>query len=381
MFPRYNPSKLVQIWYTMATKFRRGKVWYVKYKDIDGIWKNISCGKQANATDAEHVRKRYEGKELNELHNAPIRIVAPDLQKALEKFSADILPQSQTGRIKSIRGLKRERTVIDNFRKWTIENDVSSFEDSLAMVFDYFSHLESAGKAQQTRREERRLLRKFWSWCISQHYCRLNPVDKIPNPAKPKSRPRFFSEGELSLIFATAKSPWREIYQFLYLTGLRIGELGNLEWKDILEDQKLLIVRVLEGNKTKREDAVPLCDDAVRVVQWQKQWCAKMATDDSKRYVFTNCAGLKLDNDNIYRHLIRQTLHPLGILDASPHTFRHTCASHLVIKGVSLYIVKEILRHASIKETEIYAHLSKEAVSTAMQRLSLCFPSKPTPQK
>lgn len=63
-------------------------------------------------------------------------------------------------------------------------------------------------------------------------------------------------------------------------------------------------------------------------------------------------------------------LDKLKIHDASPHTFRHTFASHLVIVGVSIYVVKELLRHASVKETEIYAHLAKETTRSAVEKLN-----------
>jgi integrase len=60
-----------------------------------------------------------------------------------------------------------------------------------------------------------------------------------------------------------------------------------------------------------------------------------------------------------------------NIKNTKPHTFRHTFASHLVIMGVSIYVVKELLRHASVKETEVYAHLSRESTRTAVKKLSI----------
>jgi integrase len=118
----------------------------------------------------------------------------------------------------------------------------------------------------------------------------------------------------------------------------------------------------MEGNKTKREEIVPLNISALRIIELRR------GVNDS-RYIFTGLDGVKLRNSRIY-NMLSSVLKKHNITNASPHTFRHTCASHLVIKGVSLYVVRDILRHASIKETEIYAHLSKEAVATAIEHIS-----------
>jgi len=120
----------------------------------------------------------------------------------------------------------------------------------------------------------------------------------------------------------------------------------------------------MDCNKTKREETVPLNKDAMKILRQRK------GAQEQSTYIFVNAEGNKPDNDNIYRNL-KRILKSLNIFNASPHTFRHTCASHMVIKGVSIYVVKEILRHMSVKETEVYAHLSNQAVKNAVDVLSV----------
>lgn len=159
---------------------------------------------------------------------------------------------------------------------------------------------------------------------------------------------------------------------FLFLTGLRTGELCNLEWRDYNKDLRTLTIRIVSadrkkrtpGNKCKREETIPLSDDAINILEDRKR------ANDSPTFIFLNHAGHRLDNDNIYRNL-QPVLKEANIKNAKPHTFRHSFASHLVIMGVSIYIVKELLRHASVKETEIYAHLSKETTQNAVKKLTL----------
>jgi integrase/recombinase XerD len=191
----------------------------------------------------------------------------------------------------------------------------------------------------------------------------------IHNPKRETKPPRFFSEAELKAIFSESKPPYTDVFKFLYLTGLRIGELGNAEISHFINDTESLRIPVMEGNKTKRECMLPLNKDAISIIKRQAMYRAAFDTEDALRYIFLNAGGRKLDDANIYRNLSK-VLSKCKIINASPHTFRHTCASHLVIKGVSLYIVRDILRHASIRETEIYAHLSKEAVRGAIALLT-----------
>jgi integrase/recombinase XerD len=96
----------------------------------------------------------------------------------------------------------------------------------------------------------------------------------------------------------------------------------------------------------------------------------RLAARESDRWTFLNEFGCQLDDDNCYRNL-KRTLKKAGQKDGSPHTFRHTFASHLVIGGESLYKVKQLLRHKSIVETEIYTQLSKESVRETVRRLTL----------
>jgi integrase len=207
----------------------------------------------------------------------------------------------------------------------------------------------------------RMFMSNFFDWSIKQGYCTFNPAREIKSPRRDKMVPRFFSEDELSLLFEATKEPYRTIFKFLYLTGLRIGELGNLEWGDYKPEQRQIIIRVMEGNKTKREGVIPLNKSAIEIIEGRR------GANDSK-YIFTGSDGVKLKNSRIYSKFMTAAK-IAGITNASPHTFRHTCASHLVIKGVSLYVVRDILRHASIKETEAYAHLSNEATATAIEHL------------
>ncbi|HUI91605.1 MAG TPA: tyrosine-type recombinase/integrase [Chitinivibrionales bacterium] len=356
----------------MAYAFKRKNIWYIRYKDENDKWEIKSCGKNAIKTDADYLAREYSAKELNRKHKAPVRIVNSNLEQALILYRDTVVPRSTMGIDKQQSSIRREQATVNNFIFFVREKHLEqfkAFDKEMAQAF--IDKRVEEGMSAKTRREERRQLRKFFKWAIKQNYCAENPTEEIVAPKLPKRKPRFFSMDELKKIFETAMEPYRLIFMFLYLTGLRTGELCNLEWRDYNRDLRTLTIRVVAadkkkrtpGNKTKREETIPLCDEAINILERRE------AANDSEQFVFLNQAGNRLDDDNIYRNLM-PILDKLKIRDASPHTFRHTFASHLVIAGVSIYVVKELLRHASVQETEIYAHLAKDTTSAAVEKLN-----------
>jgi site-specific recombinase XerD len=347
----------------MASLFKRGKVWYVKFKDSAGQWQNKTCGRKITRAEAEQIERRYSTIELNHLHNAPIRMVILELNYALAEFRDKELLRGQKGD-KAASSINREQTTTNNFILYCALKKFSRFSDLTDEEIQGYLDWRRVEKKimPKTRQEDHRILVKFFEYAKKKNYCADNPAKRVSAPRIEQKKPRYYSEGELSKIFLSAKEPYNSIYRFLYHTGLRSGELCNLEWRDWNEEQKFITIRVMEGNKTKHEEIVYLNPSAMDILKERR------ATAESFIYVFVNGSRNKLDTDNIYRNLM-VLLGTLEIKDACVHTFRHTTASHLAIKGVSLYVIKEILRHKSIVETEIYAHLSKESLKNAMDYL------------
>ena len=359
----------------MAYAFKRGNIWYIRYKDESGRWQTKSCGKDANRSDADYLAGEFTAKGLNRRYKIPLRIIDVTLEQALILFRDTIISRSTIGIDKQESTIRREKASIENILSFTKNRNLIKFDSfNKEIAQRYMDHRAKSGMSPKTRREERRVLRKFFKWAVKQNYCMEDPTEEIAAPRLPKRRPRFFSEEELKQIFECAKDPYKTIFKFLYLTGLRTGELCNLEWRDYNTNLKTLTIRIVSankkqrtpGNKTKREETIPLCMAGVQVLEERKK------ARDSERFIFLNHGGNRLDNDNIYRNL-KPILTDQHIAEASPHTFRHTFASHLVIRGISIYIVKDLLRHASVKEKEIYAHLSKETTRSAVEQLSLSF--------
>ena len=217
----------------MAYAVKRNKIWYVRFKDEKNVWQYKSCGKKANRVDADYIASQYSAKEMNRHHRAPVRIIQSDLEDALIKFRDDVIPRSVLGIDKQQSSIRKEKSSVNNFIEF-IQNKklihFNSFDKEMAQA--YMDFRQNQGMAAKTRREERRLLRKFFKWAIKQTFCVEDPTAEITAPKLEKKKPRFFSEEELMAIFSLAKEPYRNIFKFLYFTGLRTGELCNLEWRD-----------------------------------------------------------------------------------------------------------------------------------------------------
>ncbi len=357
----------------MAFREKIGKYYYVRYKDESGKWKRKSCGRKATRMDADYLVKEYSARELNYHHKKPVRMVETDLIKGIEKFQKEELPRWKIGIEKQESSIRREQSALDNVIEYLQDHGMKKFKSFDRMVAqEYLDYRRDKGMSPRTVKEERRLLNNFFIWAMEMHFCSENPMVKSVAPKSIKKKPRYFSFKELALIFSLAKEPYRTIFRFLFLTGLRIGELSNLIWTDWDSENQILKIRVVAankkkrtpGNKTKREEFIPLNEDAIAVLE------SRRAADDSEIFIFLNAEGNRLEDDNVYRNL-KRILDNESIMDASPHTFRHSFASHLAIQGVSLYVIRDLLMHKSIKETEIYAHLSPDSKREAVKKLSL----------
>lgn len=358
----------------MATKFQRDEIWYIRFKEA-GRWKQLSCGSQAKEKDAEIIRKKYDAQELNTRHQMDVVLVETTLLDQIKQYRDYEIPRSNNGRPKSRGTVIRYQQVIDNFLGYVSAHGWQKFSEITPdRMGNFIEYLYSEGQSPVSVVMSRLELIKFFKWAIQKHFTSTNPLDQIKNPKIEKKPPRFFTEDECSDIFNDAQGVYKNIFKFLYYTGIRIGELGNMEWIHFNVHLNFLRIPVMEGNKRKREIMIPLNSHAVEILNDQKRNIPTINTPDSKKYIFVNNEGNKLDNANIYRNL-KIVLSHCKISGASPHTFRHTFASHLAIKGISLYVIKELLGHASIEETEIYSHLSNEAMKNAVQSLSLPEPT------
>jgi integrase len=191
------------------------------------------------------------------------------------------------------------------------------------------------------------------------HEYRLVPyVPKLKKARVPRRHPRFFDFTEADAVLEAAKS-WEEepLVPFLMRTGLRIGEALELKWTDVdWTGKRLFVARgVYAGEvgdtKSSRDRFVPLPGSAVAALKRQET-CGL-----SGPYVFPRADGTQHDRQDLtngFHGVARRA----GVPPFGPHTLRHTYASHLVMRGTPLLVVRDLLGHSDVRMTERYSHLA-----------------------
>lgn len=205
-----------------------------------------------------------------------------------------------------------------------------------------------------------KLLRSAQEWGLSES------VPRIVRLKVTSQRLDYLSEEECRMILNYSTEPnWRFMILLAMRTGMRLGELLGLDWSDINFDLNLLTVRrsIVEGivgtPKNHRERHIPLTP-GLREALWNAR--------KSIGWVFRREDGKPL----IHWHAttaLRRVCRKVGLRRIGWHTFRHTFASHLAMKGIPLPVIQSLLGHSSITMTMRYAHLSPTALHSAIARL------------
>jgi len=246
-----------------------------------------------------------------------------------------------------------------------------------------------AGEAEPvsnaTKRHRHSHLSTFFRWAIDQGWADENPVEEVTKPRKEESKKAFLSpEGVEKVLSAidghrevrknepgpTPNNAWlKEIIVVAVGTGLRRGELLNLQWRDVDLDGGRVYVRNRDGFRAKngQERAVPLVGEAHEMLSAMKESQRAIPNDP----VFTDENGNVPRPDRVTKrfkfYVRRAKLQDRE--DLHFHSLRHTTASWLTMEGVPKQVIAEVLGHTSTRMTERYSHLAPDAVEEGMKKV------------
>jgi integrase len=233
-------------------------------------------------------------------------------------------------------------------------------------VRSYMAKRQSDGVKLATIQRELCLLSSAINFCKLEFDLSLsNPVAKL-GLGHPEHRVRWITREEAARLLCEAeraKRPHLSVFILLALnTGCRRGELLGLEW-DRVDFQHHKILLEARHTKTRRRRTVPLNVAALKALERLCGWQCDMLL--ATPYVFGYERGRIMSFKTSWRSALRRA----GIDDFRIHDLRHTFASWLVMQGVSIYVVRDLLGHASVTQTEIYAHLAPDQGVDAVRRL------------
>ncbi|MEI8075272.1 MAG: site-specific tyrosine recombinase XerD [Bacteroidota bacterium] len=215
-------------------------------------------------------------------------------------------------------------------------------------------------------------IRSFYKYCLIEQICTSDPTQLLEAPKTKRKLPDTLSFEEIELVIAQIDQSSPEggrnkaILETMYSCGLRVSEVINLKISGIYPD--LGFIRVT--GKGDKERLVPIGKDAIKYILLYKNNIRvhQNIQKDNDDILFLNKRGSGLSRVMIF-YIIKEMVQKAGIKKiVSPHTFRHSFATHLVEGGADLRAVQEMLGHESITTTEIYTHLDRDYLRDTLQR-------------
>lgn len=241
--------------------------------------------------------------------------------------------------------------------------DIESFFDSApddvksGDIRAFLAGQLTGGLQKSTASRRLAALRSFFKYLHLEGVVEVNPARLVTSPKLPGHLPRFLTVDE---IFAMISGPDgegvgsardRAILELLYSSGLRVSELAGLDLTDLKIDDAALLVH----GKGKKERLVPVGRKAIEALRGYL--AVRYGTGSSENAIFLNKRGGRLTDRSIRRIVLRYAQKLMISGKVSPHTIRHTFATHLLHGGADLRVIQELLGHSSLSTTQKYTHL------------------------
>ena len=237
------------------------------------------------------------------------------------------------------------------------------FSVDVDVVRTYLANLTEKNYSKATIARKLATLRSFYKFLVKRNYHYSNPVTAVRTPKQDKKLPRFLEYEDVKKLFeAPPMDNWlgardRAILETLYSTGIRVSELVALNMDDIDFLGEILHIR----GKGKKERISPISSSVLRIIQHYMEFRSKRAQNNGNfdsRVLFVNKHGRRLSTRSVRRKMDKY-IKMAGLDPAiSPHTLRHSFATHMLNNGADLRSVQELLGHQSLSTTQVYTHLT-----------------------
>ena len=255
-------------------------------------------------------------------------------------------------------------TDLARLRIWTDKNDLDLLNLSRQDLREWLIDLGSEQLSENSRRRLISAVRGFYKFLMFDGHVTKNPAEDMVAPQKGVYLPRFLNRAEIEMLLAEPDTSTenglrdRAIVELMYASGLRVSEVVNLKIHEVDIDAGILTCTG-KGSKTRR---VPVGSSAV---EWLKSYLAvrRKFEDIEIDRMFVNSNGSPVTRQSIYLS-ITEYAKKCGLEGVSPHTLRHSFATHLVQNNADIRSVQQMLGHADISTTQIYTHIT----STQLKR-------------
>ena len=283
--------------------------------------------------------------------------------KILEAVSIYIheIAVNQQLALTTIESYKNQLSKYSNYLKDLNIIEVNEINHNI--IVDYVDELEG-DLASSSISHAISVIRNFHQFIAFNYKDVNNPTIKIKIKKTSQSLPSLISKKDLDVIFDNFSEDFKDVYlntifEFLYSCGLRVSELCNLKVNDLSVDNKILKIK----GKGSKERVVPISNLALKKLSDYLPYRSQY-NKFKLEYLFINQLGNKLTRQYVWSNLKEILLVNNITSDYSPHSFRHTYATHLLDGGADLRYVQELLGHSDIATTQIYVHLQDKRLKS-----------------
>jgi integrase/recombinase XerD len=292
----------------------------------------------------------------------------PRVEARFEHLVLDFLAYLEFERGLSRNTLEAYRGDLLQLGRFLAERHVSATKASAADVSDFLTQL-AAGDAEHrpaspaTIHRKSACLRSFYRHLRREGLRKSDPTATLSAPRRSRKLPQVLTRGEVERLLSQPRGTDpqalrdRALLELMYASGLRASEAIGLEVGDVDLDERILRAR----GKGSKERIVPIGQAALRALgAYLERGRPKLVKTQVEGHLFVNFRGGQLTRQGLYKIVRRHAL-TAGLADRmSPHTLRHTFATHLLAGGCDLRSVQEMLGHADVSTTQLYTHLSSE---------------------
>ena len=239
-----------------------------------------------------------------------------------------------------------------------------------AFVIAYIKKLSKSGKSNATLTRISASVRCFYQYILSTGVIKENPGTGIKLDKVEKKLPEILTANEISLLLSQPdvidQKGCRDkaMLEILYATGIRVSELISLKVTDFNRDLGVLHLQSIKG-----ERIIPIYPLAMKsIIDYVTRVRSTIVLDDASTMLFTNMNGNEMTRQGFWK-IVKAYTKSAGIeKDITPHTLRHSFATHLLENGAQLRDLKEMLGHSDISSTQVYAQIIKDRYTSAYKK-------------
>ncbi len=247
---------------------------------------------------------------------------------------------------------------LQKLRTWTEKNNFDLIALTRNDLREWLIDLSGLNLSENSRRRIISALRGFYKFLQFDGHIKKNPAEDLVAPQKGLYLPKFLNRTEIENLLVVPDVSTeiglrnRAILELMYACGLRVSEVCTLHYKDIDLDAGILTCKG-KGSKTRR---VPVGKSAI---EWVKSYLTMRRKKENIEInnIFVTFLGSPINRQTIFL-FIKEYAKKIGLQDVSPHTIRHSFATHLVQNSADIRSVQQMLGHADISTTQIYTHIT-----------------------